>query len=115
MKNHPQNFPGTPDPDFDGLLRRSGGGVRLPSSFDHEVWRRIETAEDTAPGNPLARGLDAFLSALLRPAMAAAAIMIAAAGGLWLGSRVEPPGPEGKTAYVRAISPFAHGPAGGRE
>ena len=89
--------------------------MRLPASTDREVWRRIETAENVAAQCGISRSLDAFLAALLRPAFAAAMIALTASAGLWLGARVDTPAPEGKLAYVQAISPFQHKASGGHE
>jgi hypothetical protein len=107
--NQPSPFPtdSDSDRDFDKLLRSHPTGIQLPDTFQAEVWRRIETDQARTWGARFAQWIEGLFSLLIRPAGAAAAVLLMASFGAWAGLRGRAHEVYGKNAYLSAISPFA--------
>lgn len=97
------------DSEFDHLLRTTRDEVPLPPRFHHEVWHRIESAEQDRM--PRIVSFASVLNAINRPWPAAAGIAATVAVGAWLGAVTVPEAKDAKLAYAESISPFAHHPS----
>ena len=94
------------DQEFDDLLKLARGKVPLPTSFHHDVWKRIHEAEcDSAEKHRL---IDNLIIAFVRPRGIAAGIAAMVTLGLWLGDLSVPDSSATQVAYAASISPFAH-------
>ena len=106
----PSSQPSVPgqnhDADFDAELRSAKVEIPLHGSFQTDVWGRIAAAREATNATRYTRWMEAFSNLLERPLAATTALMVMTAGGVWLGSRAEEPGPDGKFAYVQSVSPF---------
>ena len=100
------------DPQLRELLRASLPDVHVPGRFDAEVWQRIQ-ARGEAPARSIgARFLELLSRLLQRPAFAAVALMLAAAGGASLASlRATDANERARAAlierHVATIDPYA--------
>lgn len=92
------------DREFDSLLRTARDPGSLPSSFNGDVWSRIESR---ATESDLSQIVE-FQTLPKLSGVWGAGIGIAAmvALGLWLGAATVPPEKDSKIAYAESISPF---------
>jgi hypothetical protein len=87
------------DPEFDNLLKTIRVDVPLPPKFHHEVWQRIETAENGR--------WTSLIAAFVGPWSAVASIAAMVTLGLWLGAMTTPNAKTSQLTYAESISPFA--------
>lgn len=93
------------DSELDDLLRSATCHGRLPETFRHGVWSRIE-------GLSLESGrafgwLEDLFAVLSRPAGTAIAVASMVIFGLGIGAMSLPGSADFKVEYVKSISPFA--------
>ena len=94
------------DTELNEMLHTWKTGADLPSSFQREVWRRIEAA-DCAHPTP-AWWLEAFLNWVAKPLPATAVCALALAIGISAGSFAGgPPDKTAAVAYADSINPLA--------
>ena len=96
------------DEELHRLLRQHPVTISLPSSFDREVWARIEAEDEPSAVHLLMQLLRRVFGQLSRPAYASATFLIFAVGGLGLGwklHRVEAIN-TAAFAYQQAINPL---------
>lgn len=96
------------DSQLDQLLRDSSPAIETPADFRRDVWHRIEASEVSGWKPAFAAWLGSFLSRLALPRVALATCTAAILAGAWIGMTTGNPQSDGKVAYVRSISPFAH-------
>ena len=94
------------DREFDDLLRTASHPVSLPSSFNEDVWSRIENRA-TEDDLPVIAMFQPRLTKLADAWGAALGVAAMVALGLWLGAATVPPAKDAKIAYAESISPFA--------
>jgi hypothetical protein len=95
------------DSELDELLRGAREHLELPSSFQHQVWQKIDAG--TKRKMPQWAWASAILEWLARPVPAAAAWSLALMGGLLMGVLKPQPAPPGAhaEAYAQMINPLA--------
>ena len=98
-------YPVMNDSELDKTLLSAEDDALLPSDFRRQVWLRIESS--SAANSGLASWFEKAFSSLVKPAVAAVAILTTTAIGLGLGAHTAPQPEGGKEAYVRSVNPFA--------
>jgi hypothetical protein len=94
------------DTELEGLLRQSKPTVKMPPTFQTEVWRRIAMAEEASLWSRVARWLEMPLGWAAKPLGAVALCALTVGGGLLLGGREKSRRPDGRVAYLESVSPF---------
>lgn len=108
MKKPASQIPETEsDPALDHLLSSWKVKVDLGPNFRAAVWQRIATASKSSLSARLWRWVESRAWILARPAVATAVIVATVFTGLWFGSLGPHDHADGKSAYVRSVSPFA--------
>ncbi len=96
------------DDQLHQLMRASPARVSLPSSFNREVWARIESSEPPSLSSAVAQVWRSWITTLSRPAPAFATValcMLLGGGFGWM-SQNGTSGDTGELAYVTSINPF---------
>lgn len=101
------------DPALDALLRTARVAVPLPAAFPAEVWRRIAVRHQSTLSVRVDSWMEQTFGGLLRPVPAAATLLFMISAGVWFGAQETESGGNGKSAYVRSVSPFAADHGGG--
>lgn len=96
------------DDELHRLLRQHPAQVPLATSFDREVWSRIEAESTRTLGSLLADWLERTLGLFARPLAAAVTLTLFATGGLALGWQWHRHDMEAHfaVAYQQAINPL---------
>lgn len=96
------------DDSLHRLLRQYPARAQLDSSFDREVWSRIEAESTRTFGHQLNEMVDRFFSLVTRPLAAAITFAVFALGGLVLGWQwhQKDMNERAAIAYQQAINPL---------
>jgi hypothetical protein len=95
------------DTELDQLLKDCGAAVRLPASFQRDVWSRVATAELTGWKVRMAQLMERLLGFLALPSVAVATCAAMVVVGAWFGMTPQPSQASVEIAYIRSVSPFA--------
>lgn len=101
------------DQALDNFLCTAKVEVPLPSAFQADVWRRIAVRHQSSVIVKLSYWTENFFGALVNPLPAAVTLVFMVTAGIWFGVKDSEAGNDGKTAYVRSVSPFAADHQGG--
>ena len=74
------------DPQLRELLRTSLPDAPVPSRFGAEVWQRIQTRNETSAQRGWARLFEPLFAILMRPAVAATALLLMVGGAVEVAS-----------------------------
>ena len=101
------------DQALDDFLRKAKAEVPLPDAFQADVWRRIAVRHQSTVSVRLGCWMEKIFGSLVGPVPAAATLLFMISAGIWFGSKGTESGDDGKSAYVRSVSPFAADHQGG--
>ncbi len=94
------------DSELDLLLMAAGTPAQPATGFKHDVWSRIEAAEESAANHGFARSLERFLGIFALPSVAVATCAATVIAGAWFGLKSAGHHPASEIGYVQSISPF---------
>lgn len=95
------------DFELDQLLESAQTSVTPHVGFQREVWMRIEAADAKTWKSRMRLVAERFFSCFALPPVALATCSAMLAAGVWIGLESANPTPQGQTAYIQSISPFA--------
>ena len=101
------------DPALDDLLRTAKAEVSLPNEFQADVWRRIAVRHQSTFSVRVGCWMEKIFGSLVGPVPSAATLHFMISAGIWFGAKGTESGDNGKSAYVRSVSPFAADNQGG--
>jgi hypothetical protein len=100
--SHPMN-----DTELDQLLKDCGAAVRLPASFQRDVWSRVAATELTGWKVRMDQIMRRVLGWLALPSVAVTTCAAMVMVGAWLGMTPQPAQASAEIAYIQSVSPFA--------
>lgn len=95
------------DTELDQLLKDCGAAVRLPASFQRDVWSRVAAAESTGWKARMDQFMERVLGLLALPSVAVATCAAMVMAGAWFGMTPQPAQASAEIAYIQSVSPFA--------
>ena len=94
------------DTELDQLLKDCGAAVRLPASFQRDVWSRVAAAELTGWKARMDQFMERVLGFLALPSVAIATCAAMVMVGAWFGMTPQPSQASAEIAYIQSVSPF---------